>query len=447
MIGEKKLKKLTDLALSVSLADQTEVVIGESNMSTTRYAQNRIHQNISKESMSVIIRSVFDAKNGKKVGVAYGTASSEKAIKKVVENSNEIAKIQALDPHFKSLPGPAEYKEVDSFDAQIAGILLKKKAQLIKDVIDSAKEAGMTASGIFETVVGESAVANSLGLWAYHRSTRATMTVIILAKNSTGYASRTASKLTKINPIAIGKEAVQKAKKSANPIEIEPGRYDVILEEDAVGEILSQLAHKGFGGKHAHENMSFASGQIGKKVFGKNITIYDDPHHPEGLPEPFDWEGYPKKCIMLVEKGILRNVVYDTYIGGKYGKKSTGHSVGSMSFGPIPLNLVLTPGNKSKKEMLSSVKKGIWVTRFWYGNVQHYKKLNLTGMTRDGTFLIEGGKITKPIKNMRFTQSIIEALNNVEMIGKDLKIIEQVGNHLVPALKIKNFNFTSKTEH
>lgn len=447
MMGPKKLKKLTDFALSESKADQTEVIIGSGSSNTTRFAVNTIHQNISKESMAVIVRSVFNGEKGKRVGMAAGNASSRDSIAKVVKNSNEIAKIQEADPHFKSLPTPKKIKEIDAFDKKIAGLSVRKKAHSVKEVIDAAKKVKMVASGIFETSVGESAVANSLGVWAYHKSTKATLTNIILAKNSSGYASKTSTYLSQINPQKITEKAIKIAKDSKNPIDIKPGKYDVVLEEEAVGEIVGQLAYRGFGGKHVHEDMSFAAGKIGKKIFGENITIYDDPYHPEGLPDPFDFEGYPKKKLLLVEKGVLRNIVYDTYTASKYKKESTGHSVGSTSFGPIPLNLVLAPGNSSKEDMIKSIKKGILVTRFWYGNIQHYKKLILTGMTRDGTFLIENGKIKAPIKNLRFTQSVVEALNNVDAIGKDLKIAEHVGSHLVPALKIKNFNFTSKTEH
>jgi len=403
MIGSKKLKKLAEFALSASLADQTEVIIGSGSSNTTRFAINTIHQNISKESMAVIVRSVYSTKKGKKVGVAAGNASSRLKIAKVVKNSNEIAKIQKADPHFKSLPTPREIKEIDAFDKNIAKLSVSEKAHSVKGIIDVAKKAKMIASGIFETSVGESAVANSLGIWAYHKSTKATLTAIILAKNSSGYASKTSTYLSEIDPQKIGEKAIRIARDSKNPIDLKPGKYDVVLEEEAVGEIVGQLAYRGFGGKHVHEDMSFAAGKIGKKIFGKNITIYDDPYHPEGLPDPFDWEGYPKKKLLLVDKGVLRNIVYDTYTAGKYKKKSTGHSVGSTSFGPIPLNLVLAPGESSKEEMIKSIKKGILVTRFWYGNVQHYKKLNLTGMTRDGTFLIENGKIKAPIKNLRFT--------------------------------------------
>lgn len=447
MVGEGKLKELCDFALSVSVAHQTEVVMGRTASNTTRYAQNRIHQNISQESMTVIVRSILNEGKGKKIGVAYGNASSKDAIRKITLNSNEIAKIQVPDPYFKSLPKPQKIKKIKTFDKKIQKLSLKEKAEVVKKIIALAKKEKMVASGIFETVVGESAVINSLGVWAYHQSTRATITTVMSAENSTGYASQTSYILDKIDSEKIAKKAIEKAKSSADPKDIEPGRYDVILEEEAVGEMIGYLAYRGFGGKHVHEDMSFASGKIGKKVFGENITIWDDPLNLEGLPEPFDYEGWPKKKILLVEKGILKNIVYDTYTGGKYSKKSTGHSVGSTSFGPIPINMILKPGDKTKQEMLKSTKKGIWVTRFWYGNIQHYKKLNMTGMTRDGTFLIENGKITKPLKNLRFTQSITEALNNVEMVGINLKLVEQVGNHLVPALKIKNFSFTSQTEH
>lgn len=448
MVGRNKLKELVEYALSVSVADQTEVIFTVGDKNTTRYANNAIIQNISKDLMSIQVRSIFKAKDGgAKIGIASGNVSEKEAIKKVVENSNEIAKNQQIDPHFVSLSGPKEVKEVNGFSPDVEELTVKEKAEKIKEIVEFAKKEGLNASGIFETQVGEVAVGNSLGVFVYEKYTSATITSIVHSDTSSGFASKMSYRLSDLDPVAVGKTAIKKAIESQNPIEIEPGRYDVVLEEEAVADILSYLAYMGFGGKQYHEGESFVADNLGKKVFDEKITIFDDAFHPAGIPSSFDYEGYPKEQVLLVENGVVKNVVYDTYTANRYEKASTGHSSGSNIYGPLALNLVLVPGNATKEEIIKSTKKGILVTRFHYSNVQHYKKLNMTGMTKDGTFLIEDGEVKAPIKNLRFTQSIIEALSNVEMVGKDLKLVDAIGTHLAPALKIKSFNFTSKTEH
>lgn len=447
MVGENNLKSFSEYAISISNAYQIEVSLGVIKSNLTRFANNKIHQNISKNKLGLTVRSVYKDKGGYRIGVASGSIRGKKEIDKIVSNADEIAKNQNIDPYFKSLPGPQKYKKTDCYDKKIADLTVLEKAQIIRQGLEEAKKRDMNASGTFETVQGESAIANSEGLLVYDKYTSVTVSAIVHTKDSSGFAQETGYKLSNVNMSRVFSEAINKAEESKNPVEIDPGKYDVILEEEAVGDLVSYLAYMGFGGKHFHEEISFVSGGLGKKVLGNNITIFDDPFQPEGLSSSFDLEGYPKERICLVDKGVIKNIVYDTYTGGKYNKKPTGHSTSSYSFGPIPLNMIFKPGNYSKTEMIKSIKKGILITRFHYSNVHHHKKLNMTGMTKDGTFLIENGKVTKPIKNMRFTQSIVEALNNVEMIGKRQKLIDSIGTHLVPILKINNFNFTSKTEH
>ncbi|NIM46794.1 MAG: hypothetical protein GTN40_01385 [Candidatus Aenigmarchaeota archaeon] len=447
MVGEKKLKSQALYALSCSKANQTEVVLFCTNSNLTRFANNTIHQNTNVENIWVSVRSVLDSKKGKKVGVASANVFDKNSIKEVVFKSNEIAKFQKPDPHFKSLPKPKPIQKIQSFSEDLARIDVEKKIKEVNKLILKSKKEKMIASGAFSTEIGELAVANSFGVWAYHPFSELFFSTIISSKNSSGYAHHIAKDLKKFDIFKLADEAIKKAKRSRKPTEVKPGIYDVILEEYAVGDMLGYLAYLGFGGKAFHEGKSFASGKLGKKILGENITIFDDPHHPDTLIMPLDWEGVPRRKVPIVEKGILKNVVYDSYTAGKYGKESTGHAyIAPNPLGPLPLHLVLMPGEHSKEDMIRSTKKGIWVTRFHYANVHHFKKLNLTGMTRDGTFLIENGEIVAGIKNLRFTQSIPEALNKVEMIGRDLKLNSHIGMHLAPVLKIKDFNFTSKTE-
>jgi predicted Zn-dependent protease len=257
-----------------------------------------------------------------------------------------------------------------------------------------------------------------------------------------------------INTEDIASTAIDKSVRSADPVDMPEGEYTVVLEEDAVGEMIEFLGYLGFGALAFQEGRSFMCGKLGEKIVGENITIWDDGFDRRGFSFPFDFEGVPKEKVTLIEDGIARAVVYDSLTAGKEGKKSTGHSTGSPVGGPMPLNILMKEGQNTKEEMIASTEKGIYVTRFHYTNVVEPMKAVLTGMTRDGTFLIEKGKITRPVKNFRFTQSVLEALSNTTMIAKKAKLIGGGAGYgarfpmgsVVPALKIEKFKFSGVTQ-
>ena len=242
---------------------------------------------------------------------------------------------------------------------------------------------------------------------------------------------------------------------SDDPIEIPPGKYTAIFEPLAASEFLDYLAFYAFNGRMFHEGRSFLSGKLGRKVVDERITLVDDPLAENGFSFPFDFEGVPKQKIVLIDKGIAKHVVYDSQTAFKHKKKSTGHALGGPNpFGPVPLNLVMKPGNGDLAGMIKETEKGILVTRFHYTNVIDPHKLTFTGMTRDGTFLIENGKVTKGLKNLRFTENIIDVLNRIEAISeKQILVASDPGygrrfatGHIVPAIKVRDFTFTSATE-
>jgi predicted Zn-dependent protease len=274
---------------------------------------------------------------------------------------------------------------------------------------------------------------------------------VVTGQTSSGYAAADALDVSKLDPEAVGRTAVDKALRGANPTEIEPGNYTVILEEEALADMLNTLGYIGFDALSVQEGRSFMNGRFGQKITGENITIWDDGRDPRGMMLPFDFEGVPKQRVMLIDKGIATGVVYDSFTAGREkGKVSTGHSLPAPNtYGPVPVNLFIAPGRATKEEMLASTKRGIWVTRFHYTNTVHAVKTVITGMTRDGTFLIEDGQITRPLKNLRFTQSILEALSQVEMLGSQLKLIKSDWENFAtcaPAAKIHQFQFTGTTE-
>jgi len=311
-----------------------------------------------------------------------------------------------------------------------------------------AVDSGLIASGAFTTGAGELAVANSLGVFAYYATTSADINTVIMSDDSSGYAEVTAWKVGEINAEVVGTEAVEKALQSRHPRELPPGRYPVILEEYAVADIINMLAYLGFGALSVQEGRSFMIDRFGKQIMGDAISIWDDGLDPTGLPMPFDFEGVPRQRVDLIKEGVAGAVVYDSYTAGKEGKASTGHGLPAPNtFGPIPGHMFMAPGGASKEEMLTSMDRGLWVTRFWYTRPVHPKLAIVTGTTRDGTFLIEQGEIVYPIKNLRFTQSYIEALANVELVSHETRLQQNwFGGTRSPALKLTGFEFTGATE-
>ncbi len=445
MLGETRIKEIAERILALSTADQTEVVIlGEENQ-LTRFANSYIHQNVAENNAQIRVRAVV----GKKIGVATTNDLSDGALSQVVESAIGAAKLQRENPDFLSLPSPQPIPQVEGFVEATALFSPQERAEAAGIVCRQAQKKGLNASGAFTTAREEIAVANSLGVFAYYPTTLADLEIVIMADSGSGYAHATSVDVTQIDAQALGQEAIEKALRSRDPIEIEPGDYTVILEEHAVEEILFHLTDLGCGALAVQEKRSFMTDRFGEKIVGRNISLWDDGLDPQGLPMPFDYEGVSKRKVNFIREGIATSVVYDTYTAGREGKESTGHALPAPnSYGPFSMNRFLAPGEATKEEMLASTERGIWVTRFHYMNPIHPLKTIITGMTRDGTFLIEKGEITRPIKNLRFTQSILEALSSVEMIGKERKLLlsTHLGCGYVPALKIDGFTFTGVTE-
>jgi predicted Zn-dependent protease len=269
-----------------------------------------------------------------------------------------------------------------------------------------------------------------------------------MSDDSSGYADMTSLDVREIDAEHVGREAVDKALRSRNPQPLEPGEYAVILEEYAVATMLTYLSYLGFGALAVQEGRSFMAGKFGQRITGQTVSIWDDGLDATGLPIPFDFEGMPKKRVDLITDGVAKAVVYDSYTANKEGKESTGHALPAPNtYGPLPGNLFMKAGTDSKLQMLASIEHGLWVTRFHYVNPVHPLKAILTGMTRDGTFWIEKGEIKGATKNLRFTQSVLEALSAVTMISEETRLSRGFwGGIRAPALCIGRFTFTGATE-
>jgi PmbA protein len=293
-------------------------------------------------------------------------------------------------------------------------------------------------------------VANSLGVFAYHPGTYADINTVMMTETGSGYASFTHQDARAVNVEALADEAITKALRASNPVTCAPGEYTVLLEEYAVFDMLNFFAMLGWSAQAVQEERSFMKGKLGEQVMDARITIWDDGCAPEAIPLPFDFEGVPKQKVTFIENGIARGVVYDTVTAQREGKASTGHSLPAPNtMGPYAMNVLMAPGDTPKSELLKTIERGIWVTRFWYTRPVHPMKVLVTGMTRDGTFLIENGEVTQPLKNLRFTTSYLDAFNHVRAISRETRLFYNDwggASRVAPAMVVEGFRFTGVTQ-
>jgi len=446
MLGQQRIKQITDSILAQSAADQTEVVVNATDSALTRFANSTIHQNVAETDATVRIRAVI----GTQIGVATSNNLDDEALAKTLENALAIARRQPPNPDFKTLPEPQPIFQVTAFSEATAGCTPEQRARGAGAICLLARRAGVVASGALTTAVLELAVANSLGTFAYFPTTYADINTVIMSDSSAGYAAALALDVNEMDFEAIGREAADKALRSQNPRSLEPGEYPVILEPYAVQDFVQMMSYTGFGSVALQEGRSFMTGKIGQRIVDPRVCIWDDGLDPRGIPLPFDFEGVPKQRVDLIDQGVARGTVYDSYSAAKEGRASTGHALPAPnSMGPLPLNVFFAPGQATVEEMIRGTERGLYITRFNYTRPVEPTQVVITGMTRDGTFLIEKGEIAYPVKNLRFTQGYLEALNHLELIGRETRLLTglaAIARDSVPALKLGKFRFTGATE-
>jgi len=435
-----KVFEILEKGLKSSQADQTELVLLGERFSFTQLAENVIRQNICRSDHTVMARTIL----GKKIGVAVTNRIDDESITEVIKTATEIASYQKEDPDFVSLPSSSPAPEVKGFYQRTSEYSPIDKAKDVESAVKRCKAHKLAGTGAFKTEADVTAVVNSLGTRQFFDETKAHFSLTASAGDTvSGWAQGYDRDVNKINIEEITRRATLKTILSRNPIELPPGKYTVILEEAAVASLLLFLGFLGFGAKTFLQGRSFMSGKRGEKITGDNITVVEDPFHPVMNAMPFDYEGSVKKRVPLIENGIAKGVVYNSYYANKAGVESTGHALPpNNTFGPYPKNMVMSAGNSSLEDMISSTEKGILITHFWYINYMNPMRTQVTGTTRDGTFLIEDGKIKSAVSNMRIGQSILEAFSNVEMMSKQRRLCPQFGVVMyVPAMKIKDFTF------
>jgi PmbA protein len=426
-------------------ATEAEVVVIADDSALTRFANSEIHQNVAETNVGVNLRFV----NGRRIGVASTGRIDDEGLRRLTSSAAAIARNVAELEDWGGLPEPTPIRAVEAaWSNATARATPEFRAAAVRDVITAADDAGVTAYGSFSTASEFITVANSRGIRAEQRRTTSQLiTVHMSPDGGSGYAEQAAVDATTIDGRALGKEAAAKARATVGAVSVDPGDYPVVLEEYAVVDFLDMLGYLGFSALAVQEGRSFV--EIGKQIGSDLVTIVDDGSDSAGLPMAFDYEGVAKQRVSLVDRGVCRGVVYDSQTAARDKVSSTGHGLPAPNtFGPLPINMLMAPGDATRDELIGGLERGLLVTRFHYTNPVHPKLAIVTGMTRDGTFLVEGGRIVGPVRNLRFTQSYLQALGGVVAVGRERKTLRGfLGGAVVPALRIEAFTFTGATEH
>ncbi len=428
-------------AKSFGVSD-VEALLGAHRAALTRFANNTIHQNVAEQDRWISVRVALDQRTARSTTNRFDPDS----IRSAVEQALALARSAAPNSDLLPLNEPSVVSETKRFDAATAAATPDHRGRAVAEAIRIVESSGQTAAGIYSTGQSVEAIFNSRGVAAWHAETMAQFSITAMAGDSSGWAKASAVSHTAFDPVALARSAADKARLSRDPEELAPGRYTVILEPAAALDLVGQMFGD-FSATSVNDSRSFLTDRLGTKLFGDNIHISDDVSHPLQSGVPFDGEGVPRRKLTLVEAGVPRELAYSRSSAHRVGVEPTGHGFPLPNeVGEAPLNIVIAGGSVSLEQMIASTERGILVTRLWYiREVDPYEKI-MTGMTRDGTFLIENGRVTRGLRNFRFNQGIIELLNNVEALSPSLRASgEETFDMVVPAMKVRNFNFTEVT--
>ncbi|MBI4726079.1 TldD/PmbA family protein [candidate division TA06 bacterium] len=440
LIDKNQARDICQRALSFAKEGQAEVILTQNASPLTRIANNTIHQNVDVSDLNVSLRVDLDNRSGRAATNQFDDKSLKKLARQALGAARAITGTQELPP----LVGPQKYREINPYDENSAFMEPEQRAEMVLKAVKLARLEKVELAGLVSNTMYATAMANSNGLFAYHRISTLNMEITARSGIAAGRFASMVRKAEDLDPEKVASIAIQKCLGGLNAKALDPGDYTVILEPEAVTTPLMFLSFLAFGALSVQENLSCLSGKLGQKLMGENITITDDAYNSlAAWAEPFDSEGMPKKKVVIIDKGVARGPVYDLKTAAQDKTETTGHGLPQPNtYGPMPSNLVLEGGSASLEDMIKSTQCGVLVTRFWYNRVVDRKVPIITGMTRDGTFLIVDGKISCGVKNMRFNQDLVEFFNNVEALG----IPESQENMVVPPLKVNNFHFTGLTE-
>src|SRR6266705_1788256 len=403
------------------------------------FADNAIHQNVAEHGLTVSIRTVVDGRTAR----ATTNRMDEDSLRAAIEASLSLAHSQPKDPRLLPMPGRQRYGSVNRFIKRTAVLSAEDRAHAVRRACDLAVKKGQVAAGIYSNGQSQSALANSRGLFAAYRETHSEFSITVQEGPAASWAKANSSNVHAFDPQKLAARVCEKAHLAINARELAPGRYTVILEPAAVLDLVGFLFYD-FAATALADKRSCLNERMGKQLFGENISITDDVYHPLQQGAPFDGEGFPRQQVLLVDRGIPRNLVYSRAAAKAAHKPPTGHGFALPNeYGEAPMNLVFSGDKADLDHMIGSTERGLLVTRLWYiREVDPYEKV-LTGMTRDGLFLVEKGRVTTAVRNFRFNQSILEMLRKVELLGPAVRATgEEAFEMVVPAMKIGDFRFT-----
>ena len=404
------------MALRASGLGEADLYVRRRRAAITRYAHSSIHQNAVSDETRVHARAIV----GSAVGTASGNSLDPAALRDLLARAADLAKPQPPNPDWPGLASPAEYRAPIAFDEATAGLTAAEQAAAIGRICDTVAKAGFRAAGTHSVDVTEDAVANTNGVAAYAPATVAYLRALVLGDHGgSGYADDLSHRAAELDPEGIAGRAIEKCALDRDRIQLPPGDYEAVFEEDAVAEILRIMSITGLSGQSVREGRSFMSGAIGQAVTGPRFTLHDDALHPGQLAIPFDPEGTPKQRVALVERGVAKGPVHDRWSAKAAGTASTGHAAEPSRYGHggHAGTLVMAGGTATRDELIGAVGRGILITRFHYTNTPDPKRATMTGTTRDGTFLIEDGKITRALANVRYTMSGLELFAGIDLLG------------------------------
>ncbi|MGH9546230.1 MAG: TldD/PmbA family protein [Terriglobales bacterium] len=444
-----------------STADEVEVIFYGGKSALTRFANNVIHQNVAEENYAASVRTVFAGRTAR----ATTNKLDDESLKRVVEASESLAKVQHPDSDLLPMAdagegAPQKAQAAPSrYFAQTAALTAELRAEAVKKIVGVAGRHKLTTAGIFSSAEAVEGIFNSRGLAAWHTQTSSEISITMLAGDSSGWQKANYPDVSRQDPAGLAEIAARKALESARPREIPPGKYTVILEPAAVLDMVGFMFFD-FGGLAILDQRSFLNNRVGTQIFGANINVWDDVAHPLQSGAGFDGEGVPRQRVQLIENGAVRRLVYARSTAAKMKQSEYKDKVGPVQatghgfplpneMGEAPMNIVFgTPADpKTVDQMIASTERGVLVTRLWYiREVDPYEKI-LTGMTRDGTFYVEDGKVRQGILNFRFNESLIHMLSNVEAMGTPVRASgEESFDMVAPSMKVRDFNFTEVTK-
>jgi len=474
MLTKEQAGDVFDRIRKLSIAEEVEVLFSGGRFALTRFANNTIHQNVAEENYVVSVRAAFGGRTAR----AFTNKFDDESLRHVVRSAESLAKVQHPDPDLLPVPGarsaggtlrlgsgqahespiPTPIIPSRHFETT-AAVTPELRAEGVKKIVGVAERHQLTTAGVFSSAESLEGIFNSRGLSNWHRQTSADVSITMLAGDSSGWQKANSPDVANLDPLVLAETAARKAMDSARPREIPAGKCTVILEPAAVLDIVGFMFWD-YAGMAILDQRSFLTGRIGTKLFGDNITIWDDVAHPLQTGSPFDGEGVPRQRLPLVENGIVKRVVYARATAERMKHSEYKDEVGPIEatghgfplpneMGEMPQNIVFAPvGNpQTVEQMIASTERGVLVTRLWYiREVEPFEKM-LTGMTRDGTFLVENGRVQGGVRNFRFNESLIHMLSNVEAMSLPVRASgEESMDMVVPAMKVKDFNFTEVTK-